>query len=357
MPTVYVPGKPNPYFPKHQFHGVPIYGSYQCIDECKLHHYVGPAANVKQAVAAYVLTPEHLWATFQAEAEDLLKVNGSMEEHWEERNRRINAAYAKLWLADNRFQWAGLAAFASKQVGCTILHAAHTIDKNRRERDSLELSFAAAFGGAEAAVGVQAGTEGGAAYMRKQLGFGNEHLFLDIYPLHRFFMERGAKDFNDHLAKRQNNKYPVYWNVDRKVLPFATPFREISDGFNQIGNGNLADSVRFLAWHEQVNILQKIIYNDWYTQQLLDANQYAVVTGIPTGDAERIELTLSAQCKAKEGFTLPFSKDKRAKLWVVEQRMRFVYRAAGQFHKLLNGPQRPRIEESIRTIAAGGGVA
>lgn len=33
------------------------------------------------------------------------------------RNRAINAAYANLWLKDPRFQWAGLAAFASKQVG------------------------------------------------------------------------------------------------------------------------------------------------------------------------------------------------------------------------------------------------
>jgi hypothetical protein len=149
----------------------------------------------------------------------------------------------------------------------------------------------------------------------------------------------------------------VYWNVDSHVLPFATPFKEIRGGFRRINEGSLAGSVKSLAWHEQVNILQKIMYNDRYTQKLLDANQYAVVTGFPTGDAEKIELTLSAQCKAKDGFTLPFSRDKRAKLWVVEQRMRFVYRAAEQFNKLLNGPQRPRVEESIRAIAEGGGVA
>jgi hypothetical protein len=99
------------------------------------------------------------------------------------------------------------------------------------------------------------------------------------------------------------------------------------------------------------------MYDDRYTQQLLDANQYAVVTGIPTGDAEKIELTLSAQCKAKDGFTLPFSKDRHARLWVVEQRMRFVLRAAEQFDKLLHGPQRSRVEDSLRAIAAGGGVA
>ena len=49
------------------------------------------------------------------------------------RNSAINAAYAQLWLDDPRFQWAGLAAFASKQVGCGLLHAADSIDKIQAE--------------------------------------------------------------------------------------------------------------------------------------------------------------------------------------------------------------------------------
>jgi hypothetical protein len=285
-----------------------------------------------------------------------VKVDGQLTGNEQERNKRINAAYARLWLADNRFQWAGLAALASKQVGCGLLHAADTIKKNRREREQMQLSIAAAFPGAEAATGVQAGTEAGAAYMYKQLGRGNKHLFLDIYPLHRFFMERGWKEFSAYLANRQNKKYAVHWDIGRATLPFAVPFREILLGFQEIETGTLAKSVEFLARHEQVNILQKIMYNDEYTQKLLAINQCALVTKL-TGDAENIELTLSAQCKAKDGLTLPFSKDKYAKLWVVEQRMKFVLRAAEQFNKLLNGPQRPQVEESIRAIAAGGGVA
>jgi hypothetical protein len=51
-------------------------------------------------------------------------------------NRRINAAYAQLWLDDRRFQWAGLAAFASKQVGCGLLHAADMIGRSNRQRDA-----------------------------------------------------------------------------------------------------------------------------------------------------------------------------------------------------------------------------
>jgi hypothetical protein len=356
MSTKYIPGNPNPYFQKHKYHGIQIGQNLEPINECRVCHYVGPAATVERGIASHMLTAELLWVIFQKEAEDLIRVNGSLEGHDNERNRRINAAYAKLWLADKRFQWAGLAAFASKQVGCGLLHAADTIKKNRREREQMQLSFAAAFPGAEAATGVQAGTEAGAALMSKQLGFGNKHLFLDIYPLHRFYMERGWKEFEVYLPKREKIRYPVHWAINRGTLQFGKFFREIRDGFEQIEKGNVHESVKWLAQHEQVNILQAILYNDEYTQRLLAANQYAVVTGFPTGDAEEVELTLSAQCKAKDGFTLPFSKDKYAKLWVVEQRMRFVNRAAEHFDRLLKGAQRVQVEASIRKIAAGGGV-
>jgi hypothetical protein len=357
MSASYIPGAPNPWFARHKYHGIPIYRNIKPIAECKLHHCVGPGATVERAIAVPILTPEHLWGSFQAEAEEILKVNGSFEGNDRERNRRINAAYARLWLADHRFQWAGLAAFASKQVGCGLLHSAETIEKNRDVREAVMLSIAHAMPGAEAAVGLQAGMEAGAAYMYAKLGFGNAHLFLDIYPLHRFFMERGWEEFNTYLAKRQNDKYPVYWAVNRNTLRFGTPFAEIKEGFRLIESGDLKPSVDQLAQHEQVNILQRVMYNDPILQKLLAMNQYAWATGFPTGDYEEIKLTLSAECKAKQGFTSWFSRKKNAELWVVEQRMQFVLAAARQFHALVHGPERPYVEASIRAIAAGGVVA
>lgn len=356
MPTVYVPGKPDAYFPKHKFYGVPVYGSYQRIEECKLHHYVGPAATVEKAVAAYVLSPEHLWATFQEEAENIIRVNSSFEGNEEERNKRINAAYAKLWLADNRFQWAGLAAFASKQVGCGLLHAGKLSERNN---DELRAAVNWAGSSTEAAGLSVAPTmiRNGADFMHKQLGFGNEHLFLDIYPLHRFFMERGWKEFNDYLDKRHNTKYPpAYWNVDSKVLPFGAPFQEIRQGFELINRGDYAESVKRLARHEQVNVLQRIMYNDTNMQDALAKNQLAWAIGFPSGVYTEIQLTLSAQCKAKDGWTSYFPRLKSARLWVVEERMQFVNRAAARFDELLRGRERPYVEQSLRTIAAGGGV-
>lgn len=356
MADRYVPGKPNPYFSKHKYNCIPINRNIKPIEECKLHHYVGPAATVEKGIAVHLLTPEHLWATFQVEAEDLLKVNGHWIKDHKERNKRINAAYARLWLADNRFQWAGLAAFASKQVGCGLLHSTDIIAKNRRERELAQLSFAAAFPGAEGASAVQAGTEAGATYMYDRLGYGNKHLFLDIYPLHRFYMERGWDEFKAYLDSRQNKKYPVHWEVDRTILRFGTPFPEIRRGFEQIELGNLQKGVKLIAQHEQVNILQRIIYNDGFLQELLAMNQLAWATGFPTGDYQEIQLTLSAQCRAKTGLTSWFSSDKNAKLWVSAERMAFVNRAADQFDALLNGHERSAVEASIRAIAVGGGV-
>lgn len=133
MSDRYLPGQANPYFPEHQYRCVPINRNIKPINECKVQHYVSADAKMAKGVAVQILTPEHLWATFQAEAENLLKVNGKWIEDDIDRNKRINAAYAKLWLADHRFQWAGLAAFASKQVGCGLLHSAKVINKNRRE--------------------------------------------------------------------------------------------------------------------------------------------------------------------------------------------------------------------------------
>lgn len=355
MQARYVPGSPNPWFAKHKYHGIPVNRNIKPIGECKLHHCVSPAATVEKAVAVPILTPEHLWRTFQEEAQDILLVNGSHEGNDRERNKRINAAYAKLWLADNRFQWAGLAAFASKQVGCGMLHTAEVSAANRRIREQVGRAYAA-YPGAAASTMVQSATEAAAGYMYKKLGFGNAHLFLDIYPLHRFFMERGWEDFSAHLAKRQTGKYQVYWAVDRDTLRFGTPFEEIRQGFKQIDSGNLVLSVELLAYHEQVNILQKIMYNDRVLQKLLALNQYAWATDFPTGDYQEIKLTLSAECRVKTGFTSWFSRNKNAQLWVVEQRMQFVLAAAKQFHKFLSGPERPYIEASIRAIAAGEGV-
>jgi hypothetical protein len=355
----YVPGGASPYFPAHRYHGIPLHRNIQALREAPVDHHVGPGGVARRAIEVEVLTPEHLWATFQTEAEDILKQDG----HWiaddRERNRRINAAYARLWLADERFEWAGLAAFASKQVGCGLLHSAEIVERNARQQAVVERSL-----GHGSVPGVQSGAtlkqamaEAGGSGIYRRLGYGNKHLFLDVYPLHRFYMERGWDEFRTYLSRRQNKRYAVHWDVDRKTLEFGIPFREIFEAFESITDGHILKSVARLARHEQVNILQRIIYDDLTMQCLLAWNQYAWATDMPSGEYEEIQLTLSAQCSAKKGFTAWFSKNTSARLWNPDERMAFVLKAAGQFHQLLGGPARLDVEASIRTIAAAGAMA
>jgi hypothetical protein len=354
MPAPYVPAQASPYFPKHSYHGIPIGRNIKPIEACHLHHYVGPGATLCKGIAVHLLSAEHLWATFQREAEDVIKVNGEFIRDDAERNRRINAAYAKLWLADNRFQWAGLAAFASKQVGCGLLHARRPGGKHR---DELRSVGHVAGNSAEAAAmsAVPTMVRNGSDFMFERLGFANMHLFLDIYPLHRFYIERGWEEFRAYLPVRQKIMGSVKWDAG-KLLEFGTPFQEISRGFQWIEKENLMESVKTLARHEQVNVLQAILYNDPRMQDALAANQLAWAIEFPSGLYMEVQLTLSAQCKANEGWTSYFPSLKKAKLWVVNERMIFVEQAAMRFDELLKGGQRRQVEESLRLISAGGGV-
>lgn len=195
----------------------------------------------------------------------------------------------------------------------------------------------------------------GADFMSERLGFGNKCLFLDIYPLHRFYMERGAKEFQDSVRFRQNLRGRVNWDA-KKLLDFGKPFQEIYRGFELIEQEKLAESVQALARHEQVNILQTILYDDLQMQRALAANQFAWANEFPSGVYMEIQLTLSAQCNAKDGLTSYFPRARKAKLWVVGDRMKFVIRAAGKFDNLLQGKNRPLVDESLQVIASGGGV-
>jgi hypothetical protein len=332
------PGTSNPYSPPNKFQGIPI----------------GALAPTGET-----LTPELLWASFQLEAEDLLKIDGRWIKDDRERNRRINAAYARLWLADSRFQWAGLAAFASKQVGCGLLHTADIVDAHRREREAIDGSI-----GHGSAPGVQYGatmkqlaTEMAGSSLARRLGHGNTHVFLDIYPLHCFYMARGWDAFRTCLPHRQQARYAVRWDVDRGTLAFAASFPEVLRGFEQIELGRIADSVRTLAQHEQVNVLQKIMYDAPVMQLLLDWNQLAWAVEFPSGDYQAIELTLSAQCPAPAGATTTFSKARYARLWDAAERMPFVFEAAQRLDALLAGTERAQVEASMRTIASTAAIA
>jgi hypothetical protein len=349
--------------------------------------------NPKTRVEVPLLTCNCLWRRFQKEAEEWVAPGGVLIADPQARNRKINAAYAQLWLADNRFQWAGLAAFASKQVGCGLIHAtklqtAIAAQKAAQEKlrtgksetifegvgfklsktdpeveKELERARAAnplptediTFGDNTRSV-VQQQLD----YVYEMLALGNTSLFLDVYPLHRFFMVRGYKEMEKCLKSRRGIVKDVMWPIAGKV-EFGIDASEIYRTFEAIDAGHIADSVRQMARHEQLNILQPAMYEDTQFAVLMRSthagNYVSVVTGLMSGAAEEIQLTLANQCKAPDSRQVSFSKNPVADLADQDQRMEFVLRAASQFDSLLKSPKtHAQLKQSITEIANGGGI-
>ncbi|WP_321862692.1 DUF2515 family protein [Pseudomonas paraveronii] len=277
-----------------------------------------------------------LWRRSQKAPKDRIAPGGILIADPQARNRRINAAYAQLWLADNRFQWAGLAAFASKQVGCGLLHAVtldERIEAERKAYQKLQESHPKDLYKRIVTNKLRANVElweawdkakqqnpvpltsdpllGGAIamlqeelkYVQEMLALGNTALFLDVYPLHRFYMARGLEEMEACLRERDSLKDEVIWPIaDRVEFGIAQP--EILRTFAYIDQGEISDSVYEMARHEQLNILQPALYDVERFALLMRGTQagdvISVVTGLFSGLPEEIQLTLASQCKAPD---------------------------------------------------------
>jgi uncharacterized Zn-binding protein involved in type VI secretion len=347
------------------------------------------------------LVCQNLWRGYQQRAEAVVAPGGVLIADPKTRNRAINAAYASMWLEDQRFQWAGLAAFASKQVGCGLLHAAESIEKidaqkeakqrrveahrkkpaglfgwfSKSERQTTARELEQAERDYEQArrnnptwwLDVRSPSEP-LSLVQKQLLFvhdmlalGNTTLFLDVFPLHAFYKERGLGALKTCLESRQkiygHDQYPVIWPIKQEKLKFGYDHKEILQAFEAIEAGNIVESVVFLAEHEQKNILQPAMYSDLDLVTLLRRNHFSYVTNLPSGAAAAVELTLTSQCRPSEdGRTVDFSSDYFANLADIHQRMPFVLNAATQFDELLRRSDRHLIEQAILDIATGRGV-
>lgn len=281
------------------------------------------------------------WLACQREAEEWIAPGGVLLDDPELRNRRISAAYASLWLQDRRFQWAGLAAFASRQVGAGMAQAGQSmrvLGQRIRDSDTAD-TFEWLY-----KVMIPALVGAGEGYLRGQLSLGNLTVFLDVYPLHRFYALHGLQRLRDTLKARQLAADRVRWPVACGVLPFGQPFREIVDGFSLVDAGRLSDSVIKLAWHEQVNVLQRVIYDEPKTRLAFDGNQIGATAGAWADRFTPIELAFDAK------HYTTFSARQDAHLYDVGQRMDFVSRAAAQFDELLHS-ERAAVEASLREIA------
>ena len=343
---------------------------------------------------------ERDWRFYQKQAEAVVAPGGQLIADPKARNRAINSAYAQLWQRDKRFQWAGLAAFASKQVGCGLLHAADSIENIQVEYEAREHLRHSAKAGVWGLFGAENRARRAKlrAYEKRlqvyeqahrnnpvpsidlrsddeplssvqqlyqhvyaMMAMGNTPLFLDVYPLHAFYKDLGLKQLETCLPLRQkiyvDDPQIMLWPVGQEKLTFGVDYEEILLAFGAIDAGKIANSVVHLADHEQRNILQPALYTDQKLVNLLRANHLSYVTDMPSGMAQAIELTLASQCRPlNDGRTIAFSNNPTANLADIKQRMPFVLKAAAQFDELLKSTKRYQIEQAIEAIANGQGV-
>jgi hypothetical protein len=321
-------------------------------DDLATSHPKDTAASLTSSLQAP--TCAQVWLRCQQEAEAIVAPDGKLIEDRALRNQRISAAYAALWLRDNRLQWAAFAAFASKQVGCSMLNALHIMERTDEEirKNGGADGFDWVFKNTLPAV-----VHLGAGYMRGRLSLGNMSVFLDIYPLHRFYELCGLEQLKTCIGERQSIKDKVKWPVSDQVLPFGKVFPQIVDGFTLLERNDLLGSVRQLAYHEQVNVLQPVMYDDTLTRAALDANQLAWASELPGADFNEIQVTLAAQCAAKPiPYTAWFPRETNVHLYNPAQRMKFVYQTAEQFDGLLSSSARADVERSLQEISEGHGV-
>ncbi|CDH01620.1 DUF2515 family protein [Xenorhabdus bovienii] len=430
-------------FKKHKYDDMALYKSTQSVAACDCHFEEKDGKQIK-VIDVPILTCECVWRRYQKEAEDIVAPGGKLITDPKERNKRINAAYAKIWLEDNRFQWAGLAAFASKQVGCGLLHAFDSVEKMkaedkaiRRRRESLqerkvefgfpELITISESGNGEQAIkeleqasknnplssvltasasaaksaasinpvtaglstasdlsslpssplpailspdevireGISSQAQSLFNHVYEMMALGNTTLFLDVYPLHAFYKQRGLKELTTCLPARKNiygnSQFPILWPIGQEKFAFGRDYPDILLAFEAIEAGDIAQGVVHLANHEQLNILQPTMYSDKLLVGLLRGNHFSYVTNIFSGVrniSESVELTLASQCRpVDDGRTISFSNNKPyANLADVNQRMPFVLKAAARFDEMLHDSNRSLLEKSLQDIAVGRGV-
>jgi uncharacterized Zn-binding protein involved in type VI secretion len=295
-----------------------------------------------------------LWDKYDRQAREII---APADNDHRKRNHLINGAYAKLYLDDKTLKWAGLAAYASKQVGCAIDHA-RRIEAKSHNPAAKKM----------------------ASYTHESLGANNRALFLDIYPLHRFYQEHGLAKLRECAAER-NPPVPA-----AAVDGFAA-----LDKYKQTGDRKYLDAhVRAIAWHEQVSILQRGVYNDHTMRRILDLNEGNVevpVDDIGTGKpfkkpgppvfvgydprgrlggahkwfgAQPADVVMTDKCEddASKRHTIPFkAKGRKGHLYDVRERMDWIlHDIAGYYHDHEGTPaHREHLKNLTKTGEAHGG--
>lgn len=259
------------------------------------------------------------------------------------RARRIAATYARFYLEQEdggdhakkgRFYWMALGAFASKTVACTL--------------ETWQLG-----------VPIMSKTT------REGLGKGNFWLFCDISGWHWYYC-KNPKTFDMCLDSRNADNYSTAVKAQVKKLPWnaealpkiknltvspyiKTGFAKVREFENQTDARRRPavqlDHLLAIADHEQSVILQPLIYDD---RDFADWVKFQRTT-LGTLASPTVELVFSHACST-DTAALKSLPAKDTKLENFESRMKWIAKAAEQFHKLM-GERKGYMEGELATMA------
>ena len=268
---------------------------------------------------------ESLWNKYQDSARMVLR--RAKPTNHRLRNMLITAHYAQLYLGNQEFKWAGFAAYASKQVGCAMEHSQRIVRlvTSGGSHYALKQADEKALGSWDRIAANWAGPTalGLAKLMYAKLGEGNQKLFMDIYPPHLFFINHGYKRMRECGPSR---KPPLPSDL-------LEGFRLIEESRTSKNTSKLLqESVAAMARHEQLEILQPLIYDDEDMQAVLDLNEL----DLPGTDPAKAILT--SDCidpGEKNTYYLNNKQDGSKKLYNRKHRMEWILdRIAPHYFKL-----------------------
>jgi hypothetical protein len=218
----------------------------------------------------------------------------------EERNRRISAAYARMFEEKPSYRWIGLAAIVSRQAGCAMRDAGNTIREAEsalaRDEQVLINGWAGeGAGGIGLDMAIRSRQLSSAQTAREALGVANREIFSDIYPMVRAVQLYGY----DAVEKCQRTADGTQ-RVPTKLLPALRGLESPDPAVQRAA----ADQ---LAAYEQRDVIQSRVYAVERYKDVLEDNEFfsswkALWIGRLYG-ARPAQLSLSSQCG---GEAIPF---------------------------------------------------
>lgn len=302
---------------------------------------------------------EILWAWGQQEAIRRLtlekrdpysqQVRSELVASFSARAARIAATYARFYLElenggkpelKGRFYWMGLAAFASKQVKCGLDFIPDAL-----------------------AVSVGDYLPNPMAIGKDGLGKGNFWLFQDIFVWHWFYSQF-PEQFEECALERNALNCPELALAGLKSLPWAEEalatlknfkvneyllkafktIKKIESAKNNERPSLQLKSLLAIADHEQLEVLQPLIYENHVLQKALDLQ--ALTEGLPYFPLR--SAAFSTACDIKEERLREQMTE--GDLYNGTQRMDFITKIANKYHQLMQ-QDADHMESSITSIS------